>query len=341
MTLEPEAAQPSSPRPRRRWGVAVQAIVLAVLLVLVFRFIDREQIVLAFRSVSLSSFVAFAAFMFSVRMIAAWRWLVVAREHFGLPRLTFGFLLRVELLADFAGIWLPSAIGGEAVRFWKIAERTGEKTRGPGSVVVDRFVGLVSLVLACAPFLVVLALQVPDLELPERFPVDLRWVVAVSAAALALGAVLARRYYEVLKGLARKFLDSALRSRFMVVPIVISLLGFVCMVFAHYLGFPELAERGWWVAGMIAVLPRLGRAVPLSIFGVTVVEGAMFGLGKLLEIRPEVILVVVALNLTVRYLGSLVGAVAELSLHGTRIFREIPSAPPKYEGVDPGARPPI
>lgn len=331
MTADPEATVPASPSRRRRWSVAAQAVVLAVLVVLVFRFFEREQIALAFASVSLGSFVAFAALMFAVRMVAAWRWLVVARDHVGLSGLSFGFLLRVELLADFAGIWLQSTIGGEAVRVWKIAQRTGEKARGPGSVVLDRFVGMVSLVLACLPFLVVLALRVPNLEFTRRLPVDLWLFVTVSVAALAVAGFLARRYLEVLRNLARRVLESALRSRFMVVPILISLSGFASMIGAHYFGVPELAEHGWWVAGMIAVLPRLGRAVPLSIFGVTAVEGAMVALGKLLDVSPEAILVVVALNLTIRYLGALGGAAAELTLHGTRFFRDVRRAGPPAE----------
>lgn len=321
MTTDHEASAPSSPS--RRWVLLVQAVLVGVLVVLAVRYLDRDQIALAFASVSPASFLIFTLLTFSVRMVAAWRWLVVARDHVGLSGLSFGFLLRVELLADFAGIWLQSAIGGEAVRVWKVVQRTGEKARGPGSMVLDRFVGVASLAVACAPFLVVLALRAPQFEIGEILPVDLWWAAALAAAGLALASFLALRYLEVLRTLARRLLDTALRSRFLVLPILISLAGYLCMVGAHYLGIPELTERGFWVAGAIAVLPRLAQVVPLSFFGLTAVEGAAAALGKLLGVSPETILVIVALSLTVRYLGALGGALAELALHGTRFFRDV------------------
>lgn len=306
----------------RRLAVALQALALAVLAALVARFVDLEQLRRAFAGVSLPSFVAFAVLMFATRMVAAWRWLVVARDHVGLPRLGFGFLLRVELLADFANVWLQSLIGGEAVRVWKVISRTGEKTRGPGSVVLDRFLGTVTLAVACLPLLVVLAARSPSLELPERVAAR-AGVLALAAAVVALGALLAARYVEALRSLARRAFAAAVEGRFMALPFLIGLSAYPLMAAAHYLGVPELAERSWLVAAMVAILPRLGRAIPLSIFGVTAVEGAMFGVGRLLEVSPETVLVVVALNLTTRYLGAFGGALAEISLHGTRFFRDL------------------
>jgi len=304
-----------------RWAVAAQVTALAVLLVLVLRYVDREQLRPAFASVSPASFCVFVALMFAVRMLAAWRWLVVARDHVGLAGLSFGFLLRVELLADFANVWLPSLIGGEAVRVWQVIRRTGEKKLGPGSIVLDRFVGTITLGLACLPFLAVLAVRAPSLELPE---VAVRpWAIALAVLVAGFGAVAAVRYVEAFRALARRALVSAVRSRFMVGPAAISLGAFPLMAAAHYLGVPGLAARSWLVAATVAILPRLGRAIPLSVFGVTAVEGAIFAVGKLLEVDTETLLVVIALNLVARYLGAAAGALAEMSLHGLRFFRDV------------------
>lgn len=315
---------------RPRWAVAVQATVLAVLLVLVLRHVDREQLRPAFESVTLASFCVFVALMFAVRMLAAWRWLVVARDHVGLDGLSFGFLLRVELLADFANVWLPSLIGGEAVRVWQVIQRTGEKRLGPGSVVLDRFVGTVTLGLGCLPFLAVVAVHAPSLELPEVTVHP--GVAALAALMAAAGAWMAVRYVEAFRSLARRALASAVRSRFMAVPAMISLGAFPLMAAAHYLGVPELAAHSWLVAATVAILPRLGRAIPLSVFGVTAVEGAMFAVGKLLGVDSETLLVVIALNLAARYLGAFAGALAEMSLHGTRFFRDVRDARRRNHG---------
>jgi len=318
----PDAAGPAISAARRpRWALAVQAAALAVLLVLVVRYVDREQLRPAFESVSPASFCVFVALMFTVRMLAAWRWLVVARDHLGLEGLSFGFLLRVELLADFANVWLPSLVGGEAVRVWQVIRRTGQRKLGPGSVVLDRIVGSVTLVIACLPFLAVLAVSSPSLELPALAVHP--WAAALAALAAAAGAVTAVRYVAALRGLARRVLASAVRSRFMAVPALISLGAYPLMAAAHYLGVPELAARSWSVAATVAILPRLGRAIPLSVFGVTAVEGVMFAVGRLFDVDAGTMLVVIALNLAARYLGAAAGAAAEMSLHGLRFFRDL------------------
>lgn len=310
---------PAARRPR--WAVAAQVTALAVLLVLVARNVDYEQLRPAFASVSAASFGVFVALMFAVRMVAAWRWLTVARDHVGLEGLSFGFLLRVELLADFANVWLPSLVGGEAVRIWQVIRRTGERKLGPASVVLDRVVGTVTLGLACLPFLAVLAVRAPSLEAPAVAVHP--WAVALAALAAAVGVAMAVRYVAAFRGLARRALESAVRSRFMAVPALISLSAFPLMAAAHYLGVPELAARSWPVAATVAILPRLGRAIPLSVLGVTAVEGTMFAVGRLLGVDTGTLLVVIALNLVARYLGAAAGALAEMSLHGTRFFRDV------------------
>lgn len=317
----PSSPSPSSVR-RKRLALLVQMVVLAVLLVLVFRFFDREQISLALETVSLPLFVAFLILMFAVRVLTAYRWWVVAEKHVGVSGLTVGYLLRVELLADFGNIWMQSLVGGEAIRVWKVIQRSGEKTLGPATVVLDRVVGTASLVLVCLPFLVVLIFQVPTLSLPERIPVDMRLVAGAAAVSL-LASLMALRYVEALRSLMRQALQSVLRSRFMIGPLLISIVSYPVMIVAHYVGVQELAERGLLVTAMVTVLPRLGRAIPLSIFGVTAVEGATFAIGALLEVSSQALLVVVALNLTSRYLSSILGALAEISMGGTRFFSEV------------------
>lgn len=320
-SVRPPPTRPPSVRWKRLIPI-VQVVVLAVLLVLFFRFFDREQISLALESVSLPLFLVFLILMFTVRVITAYRWWVVAEKHVGLSGLTYAYVLRVDLLADFGNIWMQSLVGGEAIRVWKIIQRTGEKTLGPATVVLDRVVGTASLVLVCLPLLVVLIIQVPTLSLPERFPLDPRLVAGGAAVAL-LAVLLALRYVEALRSLARQALQSVLRSRFMIGPLLISVASYPAMIAAYYLGVQELAERGLLVTAMVAVLPRLGRAIPLSIFGVTAVEGATLAIGALLEVSPQVLFVVAALNVTSRYINSILGVVAEISVGGTRFFSQI------------------
>lgn len=305
------------PPSRRRGlaGVAVQLVLLAALAVFVVRFVDREQIALAVASVSLASFLVFFVLMMATRLVAAWRWRVVARD-LGLA-VGFGFLLRVSLLAEFANIWLQSFIGGEAVRIWKLVQETGNRNRGAGSVALDRFVGTVSLALVCLPFVPVLGAAA---EVPEP-PGDVALLALLAALAAAAAAVVTWRFMAALRRLARRALAFAGRTRFLAVPLLISAAVYPLLVAAHYLGFPELGARPWTVAAALALLPRLGRVVPLSVFGLTAVEGSTVLVGALLGVSSQTLLAIVALNLTVKYVASLAGALAETAVSGTRFFR--------------------
>lgn len=314
-------------RSRGRLGLLAQLLVLIALVVLGLHLLDVESIRLAFRGVAFGNLAGFLVLMLATRVAMAWRWQIVARDHLGLEAVSLGFLLRAGLLAEFANLWLQSFIGGEAVRVWKVAQRTGQRKLAVGSVVLDRFVGTVSLVAVCLPLALPLGARLPKAGLS---PGTWRAVIA-AAVALALAAAIGLRLVPMLRNLLRRSFDFLGRQRFLGVPFAVSLLVFPLMVLAHRVGFPELAERSWLVVAMIALLPRLGRAVPLSLFGVSAVEGSVLVIGALLDVSTETLVVIVALNLLAKYVASGLGALSELAAEGGHFFREIRRAVPAGE----------
>ena len=325
------APRPGRPgRTPRPWlGLLLQLAVLAGLLALGARLLDLDQVRDAFRQASPPRTALFLALMLATRWVAAWRWKIVANDELGLETVTTPFLFRVGLLAEFSQLWLQSFVGGEAVRIWKIVQHTGDKRLGTGSVVLDRFVGTASLVLACAPALVAFVLVAPDLDLSVG-----AWrTLALLGLLLALGGGVAVWTVPLLRSLVRRAFAFLGERRFLAVPFLVSLTAYPLLVLAHRYGFPELAEGSWWVAAMIALLPRLGRAVPLSLFGLSAVEGSVLVVGAALGVASETLVLVVALNLLAKYLASSLGAVTELAVDGLRFFGRLRRTAPAGGGA--------
>ncbi len=299
--------------------MAVQLVILGALIAAGTRLLDLDQLRLAFRAVPAANMAGFVVLMLLTRVVTAWRWRIVAREHLGLRRVTVAFLLRVGLLAEFANLWLQTFIGGEAVRIWKVAQRTGQKKMGAGSVVLDRVVGTVSLATVCLPLLVVLVVTTPQVRLAME-----SWrVVAAGAVVAVLVALVVLRTVPWARGLLRRSFEFLGQQRFLGRPFAVSLLIWPLIVLAHRVGLPELAARSWMVAAMVSLLPRLGWAVPLSLFGITAVEGSVLVVGSLLDVSSDTLVVAVALNLLTKYLASGAGAVLELVADGSRFFGQL------------------
>jgi len=86
---------------------------------------------------------AIAVNLVTVPMMA-WRWQILLRaKRIHMP---IGWLTRTYFVSLFAGQFLPAAIGGDAVRAVELGRRTHDAPEAVASVLIDRLVGLVSLV---------------------------------------------------------------------------------------------------------------------------------------------------------------------------------------------------
>jgi hypothetical protein len=304
---------------RRHLLVVGQTLLLALLLVLGALWIDLGEVWRAIEALSPVTLALYVGLMLSTRAISALRWYVVATRHVGLTGITAGFLVRTEMLAEFATLWLQTFVGGEAVRIWQVSQRTGQRGQAVASVVFDRVVGTIILVVVCAPFLLPLRGVLARAELPS----GILPVVIVSALAVVALGLLGLRGFPALRALLGRA-RGALRGRALPwLPVLVGITAYPVTVLAHWIAFPELAALGWIVTATVSLVPRLGRAVPLSLFGVSAVEGSTLVIGAWLGIGAETLVVIVALNLLVKYVSGGLGALAELSVNGTRFFGEV------------------
>jgi glycosyltransferase 2 family protein len=128
----------------RRTRVAVEAVVSAVVLGLLLRWAGLHGVANTLGGTDLAWFVPAVAVSAATVPAMALRWqLLLEAKGVSVP---LGWLTRTYFVALFAGQFLPAAIGGDAVRVVELGRRTGDAPESVASVLIDRLVGLVSLV---------------------------------------------------------------------------------------------------------------------------------------------------------------------------------------------------
>jgi glycosyltransferase 2 family protein len=133
--------------------------------------------------------------------LMALRWQILLRAK-GLF-LTLGWLTRTYFVALFAGQFLPAAIGGDAVRAVELGRRTGDAPEAVASVLIDRLVGVVSLV----------ALAVIAYALGGHAAGGAEVVVAEAAFGLAAVLIMALLFSSRVRGWAARVLEPRVQGR--------------------------------------------------------------------------------------------------------------------------------
>jgi glycosyltransferase 2 family protein len=96
--------------------------------------------------------------IFAERLFAAWRWWVLLRLNE--PGIGFWPVLRVTLVANYIGTFLPGGVGIEVLRIHGLARLT-DLALALSSVVVERLFGLLALVLMIGVGLLLAQIRLP------------------------------------------------------------------------------------------------------------------------------------------------------------------------------------
>jgi uncharacterized protein (TIRG00374 family) len=153
----------------RRFLPLLRIAVSAALIVWVLRRADLAEVGEAFRSADLLMVLLAISLNPLGYACSVGRWRLLLRAQ-GVD-VPFGSLLRSFLAGVFFNNLLPSTIGGDAVRAWDSSRAAG-KSKAIAVVLIDRFLGLLTLML----FAAVGVLFSP--RLTERVPALYLWVVA-------------------------------------------------------------------------------------------------------------------------------------------------------------------
>lgn len=86
------------------------------------------------------------AFVDRVLMALRWIWLLAPIDRLAMPPMRV--VMRVFFVSTFVGTFIPSGLGGDAVRSWQLAEQGVPMAQSLASVLMDRVLGIVGILVA-------------------------------------------------------------------------------------------------------------------------------------------------------------------------------------------------
>ena len=194
--LQPEAAASEGPGgrgTRRVIATVARLTVGAALLVAIVLRVDWSRMDVRWGVGTILTLLAAVAVQLVAQALSAERWRLIMGS--GAPR--WSYLFRLYLIGNFFSIFLPTSIGGDAIRVVAVAPSAGGKVRGGMGILLDRLFGVAAL--GCY---LVAGLLVGGAELTALGDAHLRWpgwVVALVVAggvalALVAGLIVRRRF---------------------------------------------------------------------------------------------------------------------------------------------------
>lgn len=291
-------------------------IALLAMLYLAIRFVDLPDVVANFTQIPLSTHISFFILILLSKFLYAFRWHLICVNSLGFRNVSETFLIRTNLLGEFAGIAMLSSLGAEAVRVIKLSARTGVPDRSAVSVAADRLIGLVSVGLIAVALLPKLGASIAG---PLPLPVNrLLIVTALSVCGFVLTLFLLYKR-NIQSSLPQAIQQLNLKLSFSIILVLISMLGHLLFAIGYYLLFQKIHPIPFLVATALIFTAQLARVVPISLLGIGLGEASIVALASLVGIRPEETIVVVVVALGALYFFAICGLLLEL-LYDGKVF---------------------
>jgi len=311
MTGKPDGSR----RNRGRAGV-VLALKLAVTLGLLALILSKVELGDAFARVASASlpFLALALLVAGVQLC-----LLAVRWSFILDRMGSSIGLANALRhcweASFYNLALPSGIGGDAIRMFRCHRQGCTARIAIGSVVLDRYAGVMTLLLLTAGLL-----MMPGHPLHEVVTGEVTVVIIAALPILALGPAVVDlipgpwwRWKPIapLVWLCATARQVVLHPSSGAVVLGLSLAIHICTAFSFILiGQAIAADIPLALYALVVPTSMLATMIPLSLGGWGIREGAMVGLFSLAGVpTTEALTLSVLFGLVLLALGLLGGAI--------------------------------
>ena len=303
---------------RSGWHVGlawVKAAVSAGLLWLLFSAYDIQDSMGRLASIDSWSLALAALALPASILIVTFRWRIVLASLGETIAAKAAFA--IVMIGLFFNQVLPSNLGGDAMRVWRLCKAGVSVGRSVGSVMLDRLIGVIALALLVLSTLPLAVGLIDDTAILAAFAIFIIAVVAGLAVLLGLdrvmllaSRVLPRRLVDALSALARDSRAVLLNRRraFAVLGLaVLNQLLIVGLVAVLAWGLDIRAEP---VSFLVLIPPvLLATMLPLSFAGWGVREGAMVALLGTVGVAPgEALALSVAFGLLL-LAGSLPGGV--------------------------------
>lgn len=250
----------------------VRLVVTAVVLAVIVTQVDFSRLDLAAPGQVAVGTVVATALLTLNQGISAVRWKVILGEDSP----SWWYLTRLNLIGIFFSTFLPTSVGGDAVRAWALAREVPESGTALSSVVLDRGMGFAALVGYLAAGALMARQMLLDLAGRLEWSVP-GWVwFAAGLAALPVGVWLVRstrlgrwlrealRHLNRFRKSGRDVASAALLS-FLVQGVYIA--AWMTLAFAAGFALP-------WETFLVTVpVVSLGAMVPVTLSGLGVREG--------------------------------------------------------------------
>ena len=123
----------------------VRVLVTGAILTYMATRLDMREAGRAMLQVSLPHVIVVAVLVACDRAVMIWRWIVLLRSS-GSP-VTTRVASRIFLVSSFVGNFLPAGVGADAARAYALSRHTSRGGEAVASVTIDRYLGVVSLVI--------------------------------------------------------------------------------------------------------------------------------------------------------------------------------------------------
>lgn len=295
---------------------ALQIVVTLALLAGLFWYVDLDEAVRHIEQLNWAFALPAVALLFVQNDLTTRRWATMLRAFTQSP----GHLrmLRIQYMALFAQLFLPSSVGGAAVRTGMLYRSGTAFGIAVNSVVLDRIVAVGGLFLLAVAFMPAISVSVGESP---------RWLLVAGALPLALvvGALAYRPLYfwfSLLKRTPMKHFVEPLEQsaskiiepRRLFAALALSLAGQFVAVAAIFM-LSKGSGLNVRLLDCILVMPpvMLLAALPISIAGWGVREGAMIVAFGLLDVPREAALVLSLQFVFLGYVSAVPGAIAWLA----------------------------
>ncbi len=258
---------------------------------------------------------------FVLTLIRSWRW------HILLPKYSFKTLVQLTFIGYFYSMVLPGQIVGEGVKAYKLGKRKKDYTDVVASILVDKYVGIIALlILSC------LGMVIAKPPLPQRF---INGVFVFTALVVIFPfLLLIKKLFKVLQKIMKKtkkvvprlknLLDkieqlmSSLRDYMFKLDRLFFVL-LLCFVFqtasavislllGNGFGINLNILHWLWIWGVLSIAVLL----PVTIGGIGVREGTFVGLLGLFGYLPEQALALSFASFGVRLVNTVIGGLIDL-----------------------------
>jgi uncharacterized protein (TIRG00374 family) len=292
-------------------------LVSTALLTYVILQVDPGECLTLLQRASLPLLLLLLGILIFERLFAAFRWYLLLRPR--CPNVSLVTCLQITFLSGFAGSFLPGTIGNEAVRVYGMNKATRNLPDALTSVLLDRLMGVISLLICVFIGLALTARLLPDILLQAAVGCSMLLtfiLIAITSRAVRRSVdrftpePVARFFRRPLKRIYRSLDAYRQHRRLLALSLALALLmqGVRILgpyVAAHALNLPHLA-----LIDFVVFVPMIMfiSMIPISVGGLGVRETAYARLFALVGMQPEAAITISLLIFVMDLLTTLPGA---------------------------------